>query len=216
MTVNKQLNYEVRDSHGTEGLNKSVSVSFRVNNSAPKYLIHKAIVIQDRNRRQGTASCKTRSEVRGGGRKPWKQKGTGQARSGSSNSPLWNGGGVTFGPKPRSYTKKINIKEKQLALTTAFYHSMHKVVVVEDAFNSINTPKTKHFASTLEKILPGDSVGRALVIVHESNANLKLSIRNIPNVQLLYANTVNLRDLLLAKHVVITEKALTNIIQFNE
>ena len=101
MTVNKQLSYDVRDSHGTKNSNTSISISFRVNDSAPKYLIHKAVVIQDRNRRQGTASCKTRSEVRGGGRKPWKQKGTGQARSGSSNSPLWNGGGVTFGPKPR-------------------------------------------------------------------------------------------------------------------
>jgi large subunit ribosomal protein L4 len=216
MTVNKQLSYEVRDSHGTIILNKSISISFRINDLSPKYLIHKAIVIQDRNRRQGTASCKTRSEVRGGGRKPWKQKGTGQARSGSSNSPLWNGGGVTFGPKPRSYNKKINIKERQLALSTAFYHSMHKVLVVEDTFNSISTSKTKDVVATLEKIIPGDLGAKSLIIVHESNSNLTLSVRNIPNVQLLYANTVNLRDLLLAKHVLITEKALTNITQFNE
>ena len=216
MTVNKQLSYDVRDSHGTADLNKSVSISFRVNDSAPKYLIHKAIVIQDRNRRQGTASCKTRSEVRGGGRKPWKQKGTGQARSGSSNSPLWNGGGVTFGPKPRSYSKKINVKERQLALSTAFYNSMYKVIVVENSFNSSSTPKTKNFVSILEKFIPKDSTAKSLVIVHESNNNLSLSIRNVPNVQLLYANTVNLRDLLLAKHVVITEKALTHITQFNE
>ncbi len=216
MTVNKQLSYDVRDSHGTADLNKSVSISFRVNDSAPKYLIHKAIVIQDRNRRQGTASCKTRSEVRGGGRKPWKQKGTGQARSGSSNSPLWNGGGVTFGPKPRSYNKKINIKERQLALSTAFYHSMHKVLVVEDTFNSISTSKTKDIVTILGKIIPNDQGAKSLIIVHESNNNLSLSLRNIPNVQLLYANTVNLRDLLLAKHVLITEKALTNITQFSE
>jgi large subunit ribosomal protein L4 len=183
---------------------------------APKYLIHKSIVIQDRNRRQGTASCKTRSEVRGGGRKPWKQKGTGQARSGSSNSPLWNGGGVTFGPKPRSYNKKINIKERQLALSTAFYHSMHKVLVVEDTFNSISTSKTKDIVTILGKIIPNDQGAKSLIIVHESNNNLSLSLRNIPNVQLLYANTVNLRDLLLAKHVLITEKALTNITQFSE
>jgi large subunit ribosomal protein L4 len=173
-------------------------------------------VIQDRNRRQGTASCKTRSEVRGGGRKPWKQKGTGQARSGSSNSPLWNGGGVTFGPKPRSYNKKINIKERQLALSTAFYHSMHKVLVVEDTFNSRSTSKTKDIVTILGKIIPNDQGARSLIIVHESNNNLSLSLRNIPNVQLLYANTVNLRDLLLAKHVLITEKALTNITQFSE
>jgi len=216
MTVNKQLSYDVRDSHGAAILNKSSSISLRVSDSAPKYLIHKAIVFQDRNRRQGTASCKTRSEVRGGGKKPWKQKGTGQARSGSSNSPLWNGGGVTFGPKPKSYDKKINIKEKQLALTTAFYHSMHKVTVVENTFNSIPTPKTKNLVTTLEKIIPLGTNSRSLVIVHEANDNLTLSIRNIPNVQLLYANTLNLRDLLLAKNILITEKALTNITQLNE
>jgi large subunit ribosomal protein L4 len=216
MTVNKQLSYDVRDSHGTKNSNTSISISFRVNDSAPKYLIHKAVVIQDRNRRQGTASCKTRSEVRGGGRKPWKQKGTGQARSGSSNSPLWNGGGVTFGPKPRLYSKKINIKERQLALSTALYHSMHKVIVVENSFNSINTPKTKSFISRLESIVPKESNARSLVIVHETNNNLSLSVRNIPSVQLLYANTVNLRDLLLAKHILITEKALTHITQSNE
>ena len=216
MTENKQLSYDVRDSHGAAILNKSSSISLRVSDSAPKYLIHKAIVIQDRNRRQGTASCKTRSEVRGGGKKPWKQKGTGQARSGSSNSPLWNGGGVTFGPKPKSYDKKINIKEKQLALTTAFYHSMHKVTVVENTFNSIPTPKTKNLVTTLEKIIPLGTNSRSLVIVHEANDNLTLSIRNIPNVQLLYANTLNLRDLLLAKNILITEKALTNITQLNE
>lgn len=213
MTVNKQLIYDVRDSHGTTLLNKSSSISLRVSDSAPKYLIHKAVVIQDRNRRQGTASCKTRSEVRGGGKKPWKQKGTGQARSGSSNSPLWNGGGVTFGPKPKSYDKKINFKERQLALTTAFYHSMHKVTVVEDTFSSITSPKTKNLVHTLEKIIPIGFNSRSLVIVHEANANLTLSIRNIPNVQLLYSNTLNLRDLLLAKHILITEKALTNITQ---
>ena len=216
MTVNKQLSYDVRDSHGTKNSNTSISISFRVNDSAPKYLIHKAVVIQDRNRRQGTASCKTRSEVRGGGRKPWKQKGTGQARSGSSNSPLWNGGGVTFGPKPRLYSKKINIKERQLALSTALYHSMHKVIVVENSFNSSNTPKTKSFISRLDSIVPKESNSRSLVIVHETNNNLSLSVRNIPSVQLLYANTVNLRDLLLAKHILITEKALTHITQSNE
>ena len=216
MTVNKQLSYDVHNSHGALHENKLNSISFRVNESAPKYLIHKTIVIQDRNRRQGTASCKTRSEVRGGGRKPWKQKGTGQARSGSSNSPLWNGGGVTFGPKPKSYSKKINIKERQLALSTALYNSMHKVVVVENSFNSSTSPKTKHFIAILEKILTKKCDSRSLIIVHESNTNLNLSVRNIPNVQLLYSNTVNLRDLLIAKHVLITQKALTNITQSND
>ena len=113
MTLTKQLTYEVRDLNGAIKPNQSISLALKINESRPKYLIHRILILQDANRRQGTASCKTRSEVRGGGRKPWKQKGTGQARSGSSNSPLWNGGGVTFGPKPRDYYKKINIKERQ-------------------------------------------------------------------------------------------------------
>ena len=113
-------------------------------------------------------------------------------------------------------SKKINIKERQLALSTALYHSMHKVIVVENSFNSSNTPKTKSFISRLESIVPKESNSRSLVIVHETNNNLSLSVRNIPSVQLLYANTVNLRDLLLAKHILITEKALTHITQSNE
>lgn len=114
MTLTTQLQYNIRDLNGTLIPNKSISVSLKINELTPKYLLHKAIVIQDRNRRQGTASCKTRSEVRGGGKKPWKQKGTGRARSGSSNSPLWNGGGVTFGPKPRDYEKNLIVKKNNL------------------------------------------------------------------------------------------------------
>jgi 50S ribosomal protein L4 len=149
MTTIKQFNYQVRDSQGEIIPSDSKSISLRINDSTPKYLIHKSVVIQSRNNRQGTASCKTRSDVRGGGKKPWKQKGTGQARSGSSNSPLWRGGGVTFGPKPRSYEKKLNIKEKRLALRTALYYSMNKVTVIDNIFNSITVPKTKNIASAV-------------------------------------------------------------------
>ena len=211
MTILTQLTYEVRDSQGTIVPNKSFPLELKIAESAPKYLIHKAIVIQDRNKRQGTASCKTRSEVRGGGKKPWKQKGTGQARSGSSNSPLWRGGGVTFGPKPRTYEKKINFKEKQLALTTGLYNNMHKVVVVDNSFITINQPKTKDFLNLLKKFIPFDSTNRALVISHEANENLTRSARNVPNLQLLYSNSINLKEILLAKHILITQEALTNI-----
>lgn len=211
MTIITQLTYEVRDSHGAVVPNKSFPLSLKIAENSPKYLIHKAIVIQDRNKRQGTASCKTRSEVRGGGKKPWKQKGTGQARSGSSNSPLWRGGGVTFGPKPRTYEKKINFKEKQLALTTGLYNNMHKVVVVDNAFNNINQPKTKDFLNLVKKFIPFDKSNRALVITHEANENLTRSARNIQNLQLLYSNSVNLKEILLAKHIIITQDALTNI-----
>ena len=211
MTIITQLTYELRDSQGATVPNKSFPLDLKITESSPKYLIHKAIVIQDRNKRQGTASCKTRSEVRGGGKKPWKQKGTGQARSGSSNSPLWRGGGVTFGPKPRLYTKKINLKEKQLALTTALYNSMYKVVVVENSFSKIDQHKTKHFLNLLKKFIPFNNTNRALVITHEVNENLTRSTRNIPNLQVLYSNSLNLKEILLAKHIVITQEALTNI-----
>jgi large subunit ribosomal protein L4 len=211
MTILTQLTYEVRDSQGTLVPNKSFPLALKIAESSPKYLIHKAIVIQDRNKRQGTASCKTRSEVRGGGKKPWKQKGTGQARSGSSNSPLWRGGGVTFGPKPRKYEKKINLKEKQLALTTALYNNMYKVVVVENSFSDLSQPKTKDFLSLIRKFVPFNNTNRALVITHEANENLTRSARNIPNLQLIYSNSINLKEILLAKHIIITQDALTNI-----
>nr|YP_009420324.1 ribosomal protein L4 [Cryptomonas curvata]ASO75812.1 ribosomal protein L4 [Cryptomonas curvata] len=211
MTIIAQLNYEVKDSQGLITPNTSIPLSMKINNCTPKYLIHKAIVIQDRNKRQGTASSKTRSEVRGGGKKPWKQKGTGQARSGSSNSPLWRGGGVTFGPKPRSYAKKINIKEKQLALTTALFNSMHKVTVVEDSFTNIIQPKTKAFVAALKKFVSLDETTRALVISHQTNENLTRSAQNIPNVHLSHMNNINVKEVLLAKHIIITQNALTNI-----
>lgn len=211
MTILTQLTYEVRDSQGVTIPNTSLPIKLRISESKPKYLIHKAIVIQDRNNRQGTASCKTRSEVRGGGKKPWKQKGTGQARSGSSNSPLWKGGGVTFGPKPRIYRKKINLKEKQLALTTALYNNMHKVIVVENSFSNLNQPKTKEFITNLKKIIPFDKNTKSLIVTHEINENLTRSTRNIPNLELLYSNTINLKEVLLAKHIIITQDALTTI-----
>jgi len=210
MTTIKQFSYEVRDSQGSIIPSTSRSISLRINDSTPKYLIHKSIVIQSGSNRQGTASCKTRSDVRGGGKKPWKQKGTGQARSGSSNSPLWRGGGVTFGPKPRSYEKKLNTKEKRLALRTALYYSMNKVSVVDNIFNTITTPKTKNIATLLSKFIPGEDT-KSLIVTHESNTNLTLSIRNLPNVQLLYSNTLNTLDLLSAKHVIITEEALKHL-----
>lgn len=213
MATIKQFSYEVRDSQGEMVSSGTKLISLRINDSTPKYLIHKSIVIQSRNNRQGTASCKTRSDVRGGGKKPWKQKGTGQARSGSSNSPLWRGGGVTFGPKPRSYEKKLNIKEKQLALRTALYYSMSKVTVVGDIFDSIVVPNTKAITTLLNKFIPVKYNEKSLVITHESNTNVTLSLRNLPNVQLLYANTLNTRDLLSAKHVLLTEEALKHLTQ---
>ncbi|MFZ4858905.1 MAG: 50S ribosomal protein L4 [Desulfuromonadaceae bacterium] len=212
MTLTKQITYEVRDLNGSIKPNQSVSIELKISDSKPKYLIHRILTLQNAQKRQGTASCKTRSEVRGGGRKPWKQKGTGQARSGSSNSPLWNGGGVTFGPKPRIYQKKVNIKERQLALQTAIYNSKSKTIVVDNAFNQNNKIKTKECLISLNKFVQMQPTKKLLIIVDEPNNNLSLSLRNIPNTQLLYSNTLNLRDVLLAKNIIVTESALVKLI----
>ena len=208
MTLLKELQYNVLDKEGNVLPNKSIAISLKVDTVTSKYLIHKSLVIQDLNRRQGTASSKTRSEVKGGGKKPWKQKGTGRARSGSSNSPLWKGGGVTFGPKPRTYNKKINLKEKQLALRTTLYNSTHKTKVLENSFENLETMSTKDISKIINKITSLDREKRLLVVTSNPNNNLKLAIRNLPNVQLSYSNSVNLRDLLISKEILITESAL--------
>lgn len=208
MTLLKELQYNVLDKEGNVLPNKSIAISVKVDTVTSKYLIHKSLVIQDLNRRQGTASSKTRSEVKGGGKKPWKQKGTGRARSGSSNSPLWKGGGVTFGPKPRTYNKKINSKEKQLALRTTLYNSTHKTKVLDNSFENLETMSTKDVSKIINKITSLDREKGILVVASNPNNNLKLAIRNLPNVQLSYSNSVNLRDLLLSKEILITESAL--------
>jgi len=208
MTLLKELQYNVLDKEGNVLPSKSIAISVKVDAVTSKYLIHKSLVIQDLNRRQGTASSKTRSEVKGGGKKPWKQKGTGRARSGSSNSPLWKGGGVTFGPKPRTYNKKINLKEKQLALRTTLYNSTHKTKVLDSSFENLEVSSTKNFSKIINKITSLDREKRILVVTSNPNNNLKLAIRNLPNVQLSYSNNVNLRDLLISKEILITESAL--------
>jgi len=215
MTVIKQLKYDVQDLNGILIPNKFVSVSLKVNDSAPKYLIQKSLVIQATNKRQGTASSKTRSEVRGGGKKPWKQKGTGRARSGSSNSPLWNGGGVTFGPKPRVYKKKMNVKEKRLALTTALYSNSHKIKVLENLFRNINKPGTKEILTSISQIIRSEN-SKILIVTNEINDTIKLSLRNIPYIQLSYIHNLNVRDLILAKHILITEDSFLNITSTDE
>lgn len=210
MALIKKLQYNVLNIDGKPLDNKRIDLSLKVDDSKSKYLLQKSLVIQNLNRRQGTASCKTRSEVNGGGKKPWKQKGTGRARSGSSNSPLWKGGGVTFGPKPRIYKKKINSKEKQLALQTTIYKSMSKTKVLDGSFQNLETPSTKNFSNLLNTITRVSRKRKILLIADNPSKNLKLASRNLPNMQLIYHDSLNLRDLLLAKEVLITEGALNH------
>ena len=210
MALKQELTYKVQNLKGEAKSEVSITLDISVKN--PKYLVHRAVVAQDNSRRQGNASTKTRSEVRGGGRKPWKQKGTGNARAGSSNSPLWCGGGVSFGPTPRSYIKKINTKERRLAFNTVLKTSFDKIVVTEDFITSVINPNTKALINTLENIVDlKDTSKKVLLIVDKPNKSLNLSLRNLKNTNLLYSNTLNIRDLLIADKIVITTKALKNI-----
>jgi large subunit ribosomal protein L4 len=174
-----------------------------------KSIVHRALVRQLTNSRQGTVSTKTRSEVRGGGRKPWRQKGTGRARAGSIRSPLWRGGGVIFGPKPKDYNLKMNRKERRLALRTALISRSEDIVVVENFASQLERPKTKDMISALGRWGVGDQ--KVLLIVSEMNDNVELSVRNIPTLKLIKADGLNVFDILHANKIVVTQEALGKI-----
>jgi large subunit ribosomal protein L4 len=209
MAVIETLSYKVNHLDKDTSSEKSTSLSLKVTNTKSKYILHRAVVAQTSQARQGTACTKTRSEVRAGGKKPWKQKGTGQARSGSKNSPLWRGGGVAFGPRPRSYAKKINSKELKLALQTALYSCNDKITIVNDFTDTVEQPNTKILLAKLNKVL--NLKEKTLLIIKEPNKNVSLSMRNVSNMSLLYSNTLNVKEILLANKIVITEDALENI-----
>ena len=170
-------------------------------------LMHKAVVAYLANRRQGTQSALTRSEVRGGGRKPWRQKGTGHARQGSIRAPQWTGGGVVFAPKPRDYSKKLNKRERQIALFSALTSKVNdeKFVVVDEI--SFDAPKTKTVVEMLDKL---DSA-KALIITKDKNENLVLSARNIPGVDTAISTSINVYDILNHDALVITKDAVKAI-----
>lgn len=174
------------------------------------HLMHLALRRQLNNARQGSACAKTRAEVSGGGKKPWKQKGTGRARAGSLRSPLFAGGGVIFGPKPRSYAFNMPQKARQLALKSALSARSEQMVVVKD-FSTISEPKTKLMVSALKSL---NVSGKTLIVADfkaDENKNLELSARNIPSVKLILPSNLNVKDLLEADFVVITESAVNDI-----
>ncbi|MBD1835963.1 50S ribosomal protein L4 [Trichocoleus sp. FACHB-90] len=174
------------------------------------HIVHRALVRQQANARQGTASAKTRAEVRGGGRKPWRQKGTGRARAGSIRSPLWRGGGVIFGPKPRDYDLKMNRKERRLALRTAIADRADDMVVVEEFGDKLPKPKTKELVEAIAR-WGVDPQSKILLILPERQENVYLSARNIVNLKLIFANQLNIFDLLNADKIVTTPSALAKI-----
>ena len=172
-----------------------------------EHLLHMAVVQQLANKRQGTQKAKTRSEVSGGGRKPWRQKGTGHARQGSTRSPQWTGGGVVFAPTPRDYSFKLNKKEKRAALKSALTSRVleNKFIVVDDIkFEEI---KTKNFQAMLNNL----SVAKALVVLEDGNTNAVLSARNIAGVKTAATNTINVYDILKYNTVIASKAAVATI-----
>ena len=171
------------------------------------HLVHQAVVLQLANKRQGTQSAKTRSEVSGGGRKPWRQKGTGHARQGSTRSPQWTGGGVVFAPKPRDYSFKMNKKEKNLALKSVLTTKVaeNKFIVVDGL--SFDEIKTKNMVNVLKNL----EVKKALVVTDDDNKNVTLSSRNIPGVKTAFTNTINVYDILKYDKMVVAKDVISKI-----
>ena len=170
-------------------------------------LVHMAVVAQLANKRQGTQKAKTRSEVSGGGRKPWRQKGTGHARQGSTRAPQWTGGGVVFAPTPRDYTIRLNKKEKRLALKSVLTNCVNEnkfIVLDELKFDEIKTKK-------MQAVLDALNVSKALIVLNENDANVVKSARNIANVQTALTNTINVYDILIYNTVVVTKAAVATI-----
>ncbi len=172
-----------------------------------EHLVHMAVLQQMANKRQGTQKAKTRAEVRGGGRKPWRQKGTGHARQGSTRAPQWKGGGVVFAPVPRDYSFKLNKKEKRLALKSALTSRVNesKLIVVDELkFDEI---KTKKMVGVLNAL----NAEKALVVLKENDQNVQLSARNIPVVKVSLANTINVYDILKYSTLILTKDAVAAI-----
>ena len=172
-----------------------------------EHAMHLAVVQYLANQRQGTQSAKTRAEVRGGGRKPWRQKGTGRARQGSIRSPQWTGGGVVFAPKPRDYSFKLNKKFKRVALKSALTTKAveNKIIVLDEL--TLEAVKTKEMA----KVLTNINAGKALIVMDGSNKNVMLSARNIPEVKTAAVNTINVYDLLKYNTLVVTKETVAKI-----
>ena len=172
-----------------------------------EHLVHMAVVSQLANNRQGTQKTKTRSEVSGGGRKPWRQKGTGHARQGSTRAPQWTGGGVVFAPVPRDYSFKMNKREKRAALKSALTSRVeeNKFIVIDEI--NFEEAKTKNFANILKNL----DVSKALVVLEDDNKNAELSARNIADVKTAKTNTINVYDILKYNTVITTKAVVAKI-----
>jgi large subunit ribosomal protein L4 len=202
-------NCEIRDWQGKAAGKASLDLKVAKETSAND-LVHRAVVRQLAHARQGTASTLTRAEVAGGGRKPYKQKGTGRARQGSIRTPLRPGGGVVFGPKPRSYNLAMNRKERRLALRTALMSRIDDLVVVKGFGAGLDTPKTKEITAALGRF-GIEAETKVLVILDNPSEVIRRSVRNLEKVKLIAADQLNVFDLLNARKLVVSEEALSKI-----
>ena len=199
----------IRDWQGKEAGNASLDLKVAKETTAND-LMHRAVLRQQAHSRQGTASTLTRAEVRGGGRKPYKQKGTGRARQGSIRTPLRPGGGIVFGPKPRTYNLAMNRKERRLALRTALMARVEDLVVVKDFGASLEAPKTREITDALGRLgIAADT--KVLIILSNPSDVVRRSVRNLEKVNLISADQLNVFDLLNANSLVMGETALATI-----
>jgi len=209
MSVPKYIKYNSLDING-QILNVEHKLKLNVLEKSGNYLVHKDILRQQIQQKQGTSSTKTRSEVRGGGAKPWKQKGTGKARAGSNRSPLWKGGGVIFGPKPKLNMLKLNKKERKLAIQTLLYNKRNSLLIIDNLEDEITTSKTKVLINMF-KNWGVELDKKILIIVSKKTLSLKLSLRNIKNIELISALNLNTLSLLKAKQILVTPLAINDI-----
>jgi large subunit ribosomal protein L4 len=209
MTVQKFITYVPLNINGKQ-MDSKHELQLNVLEDSGNYLLHKDLLRHFSSQNQGTVSTKTRSEVRGGGRKPWRQKGTGRARAGSNRSPLWKGGGVIFGPKPRTVSLKLNRKERRLALQTLLYNKKNSILIIENLENDMLEPKTKTFLKVCQECAVNLDQ-KVLVIVSNKTVPLKLATQNIKNVELILASNLNTLSLLKAKQIILTPAAINDI-----
>ena len=209
MTVQKFITYTSLNING-KPVDSASELALKVLEDSGNYLLHKDLLRHLNAQTQGTVSTKTRSEVRGGGRKPWRQKGTGRARAGSNRSPLWKGGGVTFGPKPKMSSFKLNKKERCLALQTLLYNKKNSLLIIDELETQITESKTKEFLKVCQKCNINLEL-QILVIVSKKTISLKLATQNIKNIELIAASNLNTFSLLKANQIILTSSAISDI-----
>ena len=205
------FNHHIPIVNGIYNLNNRYILNLKVKETKRNFLVHRVLIKELNNVRQGTAATKTRAEIRGGGKKPWRQKGTGKARAGSNRSPLWRGGGVSFGPKPKNYKKKINKNEWRLVLQTLLVNKKNSIILVGDTFNIFNqTYRTKNFFKNLEN-LSVPKKEKILFIVPFYFQNLLISTKNLKNVKIVQANCLNIKNIIDSKTIITCVESLKKI-----